>query len=568
MTQILEYFTLGKSFTLGFEMYRFNSTTRTWTNEGAFTALMTWTPAPAGYPSSNDYLTGEVKNGSSTVVGKLTMGWVSKYLRKATVEIDCVAGSEAPLHNGDGIDWQDIFAEVGWDVTVDVSDPNVAPPSGTSWSDAELHQAMLARRDASNLDAEWRYHILAVHFLDSTPRGIMYDAFGTDSNNVPREGVGISSHWMIPNTSTWGLVKGQRFGAATKPFYRTAVHELGHAMGLYHNTVDNGFMNTTDVIAAAATPATPFPNNIKWSFAGDDQQRLRHFPDIYARPGGTPFGTSYATTPLSPVDMAVDVEGLELHVSALLAAVPLGAPVRVHVELVNASGEPILAPASLHMKTGFVRGAVVDPAGTVRTFSPLVRCIEEHPLDVLERGKHLSQSLTLLRGGDGALFPMPGMHRVIVEVHWDVGGVEYRVVGETSMMVTSAVNDAHAQAALKVLSTPDALLTLVLGGDHIEDGIEAIRTALNNPVLRPHFAYIEAKRLAECFGQRKANLKAAAALIDDSTVMSPAEIKKAATLVKAEKRDSEGAKSLAKTLKSKANVLNGDAETREMLAAL
>jgi hypothetical protein len=288
-------------------------------------------------------------------------------------------------------------------------------------------------------------------------------------------------------------------------------------MVLYHNTVDNGIMNTTDVIAAAATPATPFPNNIKWSFAADDQRRLRHFPDIYARPGGTPFGTSYATTPLSPVDMAVDVEGLELHVSALLAAVPLGAPVRVHVELVNASGDPVLAPASLQMKTGFVRGSVVDPAGTGRTFSPLVRCIEEHPLDVLEGGKDLSQSHTLLRGGEGALFPMPGMHRVIVEVHWDVSGVEYRVVGETSVMVTAAV---------------------------------------------------EAKRLAERFGQRKANLKAAAALIDDSTVMSPAEIKKVATLVKAEKRDSEGAKSLAKTLKSKANVLNGDAEIRETLAAL
>jgi hypothetical protein len=136
VTQILEFFTVGKSFTLGFEMYRFNSTTRTWTNEGAFTALMTWTPAPAGYPSSNDYLTGEVKNGSGTVVGKLTMGWVSKYLRKATVEIDCVAGSEAPLDNGEGIDWKDIFEEVGWDATVDVSDPNVAPPTRThgGWS--------------------------------------------------------------------------------------------------------------------------------------------------------------------------------------------------------------------------------------------------------------------------------------------------------------------------------------------------------------------------------------------------------------------------------------------------
>ena len=62
-------------------------------------------------------------------------------------------------------------------------------------------------------------------------------------------------------------------------------------------------------------------------------------------------------------------------------------------------------------------------------------------------------------------------------------------------MVTPPVDDAHAEAALKVLTTPDALLTLALGGDHLDEGIEAIQAALDNPVLRPHFAYIEAKRV-------------------------------------------------------------------------
>jgi hypothetical protein len=37
VTQILEHFTVGNSFTLGFEMYRF-AAPNTWTNEGAFTA--------------------------------------------------------------------------------------------------------------------------------------------------------------------------------------------------------------------------------------------------------------------------------------------------------------------------------------------------------------------------------------------------------------------------------------------------------------------------------------------------------------------------------------------------
>lgn len=205
VTQVLEGLTLGTSFTLGFEMHRFNSATSTWTNEGAFTAQMTWSAAPAGYPSSNDYLTGTVKNAANAAVGTLTMGWISKYLRKATIEIDRVALAEAPLDNGTGFDWKAAGNTIDWDYNVLISESNIAEPSGESWSDAECHAAMLAHRDASNLDAEWRYHILAVRLLDSTPRGIMYDAFATDSNHVPREGAAIAANWIIPKTAEWGL---------------------------------------------------------------------------------------------------------------------------------------------------------------------------------------------------------------------------------------------------------------------------------------------------------------------------------------------------------------------------
>ncbi|HEY5870092.1 MAG TPA: hypothetical protein VI542_31750, partial [Candidatus Tectomicrobia bacterium] len=369
----------------------------------------------------------------------------------------------------------------------------------------------------------------------------------------------------------WGTVQGMRFGTVTAPYFRTAVHETGHAMGLYHNTADNGFMNTTDVIASnSLTPGSPaFPNNVQWSFNAEDAKRLRHMPDIYARPGGLPFGTSYATTPISPTDFGVVIEDLELHVSPLLESVPLGAPVRVNVELVNTSEkQPVFAPTTLSMKSGLVRGTVVDPNGTVRTFVPLLRCIEEEPTGTLEPGQRITHSITLLRGAQGALFPLPGAYRISVEAHWDHGGVEATATGEANVMVTSVVDDAHAHAALKVLSTPDALLTLVFGGDHLKDGIEAIQTALKNPVLRPHFAHIEAKRLAERFGRRRANLRAAAELIDDSTVMSPAEIKKTAMLVKAGGVDNAPGKTIVQRLKRKVTVLDVGDEIKDIVDSL
>jgi hypothetical protein len=75
-----------------------------------------------------------------------------------------------------------------------LSQQNVRETSGNSWSNAELHAALLAHREKIDLDAEWRYHILAVKNLDATERGIMYDVGATDSDKVSREGIGIATH--------------------------------------------------------------------------------------------------------------------------------------------------------------------------------------------------------------------------------------------------------------------------------------------------------------------------------------------------------------------------------------
>ena len=568
VTQILETFTLENSFTLGFELYRFDHTNRSWTNDGAFAAEMMWLPAPPGYPSTSQYLRGQVRNSAGRITGTLTMGWVSAHLRRATIEIDRVAASETPLENGAGIGWQQVFEDVGWEVTIDESDSSLGEPSGESWSDAEMHAEMLARRDAANLDAEWRYHLICVRRIDSTERGIMYDNGGTDSNKIPREGAGIASHWRIPDQAQWGLVRGMRFGEATAPYYRTAVHELGHAFGLYHNTADLGFMNTTDVIAASATPPQQFPQNIRWAWAADDAKRLRHMPDMWVRPGGIAFGASFSSAPISPDDLIVEAEELELRVSPLMEAVPFGAPVRVNFTLTNAGETPMPVPASLSLKSGFVKGKVVGPSGVARSYWPLVRCIEQHELRELAPGESTSYSMTLLRGAEGALFPSSGPHTVVVEIEWDVGGISLATRGQTAVVVTPPVDDAHAEAALRVLSTPDAHLTLALGGDHLDQGIEAIQVALDNPVLRPHYAVVEAKRLGKRFRDRKADVKAAAALIDDASVMSPTEIKHAAELVQNGDADSRPAKNLAKTLQDKLRSVAVDSETEDLVRAL
>ena len=160
-----------------------------------------------------------------------------------------------------------------------------------------MHETMLKRRRRVDLDSESRYHVLCVRRLSSTERGLMYDNAATDSNDVPREGIGIGTGWVAAQPF-WGSLVGRRFGEATSSYFRTALHEVGHAMGLQHNVADFGVMNTTDVLARRATQPA-FPENALWSFAADDRHRLRHLPDPWSVPAAYR-SASHSSQRLSP----------------------------------------------------------------------------------------------------------------------------------------------------------------------------------------------------------------------------------------------------------------------------
>jgi hypothetical protein len=263
---------------------------------------------------------------------------------------------------------------------------------------------------------------------------------------------------------------------------------------------------------------SPFPNYIKLEFQAEDLDRLRFGPDVTVRPGTSfhDFGPLYEDP--APTWAA----GLKLEAEPLLDAIPFGAPARIKIKITNTTGQPQSAPISLSLRTGIIDGSVVDPDGNERTFWPLKKWEDSDPGGILGPYATRTYAMTLLRGAQKALFPMAGDHKVRIRATWRWKENNFYLEAPTKVRVTGPFDDDHRAAALRILSTPDTLFSIAIGGDHLIEGNKAIDFAMRNPILRPHFAIIRAK--LHLIGPREVSLDEACALIDDKVVMSFDEI--------------------------------------------
>jgi hypothetical protein len=641
-----------KNVSLSVSVYEFKQDTL-WRNPGSrWVCLTKFTPT--GY---KEYFEGNVLDqDSGQIVGTLTMCKVSERLRRATVVIHCSKGVKSfpgyGILKGKAADvkkaWKVAFEEAGWEIRLDLKrKSDLQPADGKGeWTIGELQQALHVihirqtvpagriktaenkqilekmtplqiqkhfpdlSRFTDPLDTEWVYQLLCVPRIDGFDRGVMFDPYGSDSENLPREGAAVAAEWKFgadaeellkdnPTDSQkdqaeqielmWGTAYApdpQQLQAVHKAYFRVGVHEIGHAMGLGHNFKDDGFMNTTDSIAednlkelnkrtdadnaalqairnaslqaigfkglkpgptyprkAAAfvkssakntfgpqvndlidaaneLKVRPFPWLIKEHFQADDLNRLRFGPDVTIRPG-TSFNDS---GPLFGDEQPMPAEGLKLKVSPLLDAIPFGAPARIKLRITNTSSQNQKVPISLSLKTGVVTGSVVDPDGIERTFWPLKKWEDSDPGRILPAYESRTFTMTLLRGAQKALFPVAGDHRVKVRATWQRNGKSVCLDDQTIVHVNAPIDDNHRATALKILSTPDTLFSVAIIGDHLIEGNKAVQAAVDNPILRPHFAVIRAKLLLT--GPRKPplDLDEACDLIDDSVVMSFDEI--------------------------------------------
>ncbi len=418
--------------------------------------------------------------------GSVTLAWVSKFFRRAVLEIDTLVGAVPPAPVSDGASgteyFDTIFAKTGWQLSVVQDQVNVPVPAGVvatnCWTPADLHALMTTvRNPATDLDAEWRVHMIIVPAKLGCSRGIMYDQIG-----VPREGCASFSDdgYPITDSANFGVAANRKQRDIPRAYLRSATHELTHTLNQIHQeqetSPDNSIMTTTPSVAdvlGGPTTGEPgvFPDQIKLAHNTNVRHHLNHMPDPVIRPGGWPFASWFPTGAPQAADRHdFAPTELELKVTAASPRIALGQPLELAWTMSNTSRETLRAPNDVSIESLFGTITVSDAEGRERPVRPFAIVCDHAKIGLLEAGKSVAASAQVFWSTAGFAFERPGRYHVDVAVSWTAQGVLVGVHSGIDIFVDYPSSDADNHAAGLVLH-PEVGKWVALGGNayHLEE---------------------------------------------------------------------------------------------------
>jgi hypothetical protein len=411
--------------------------------------------------------------------GAVTLGWVSKFFRRATLEIDTLKGAVPPAPvpgPAGGTEFFDtIFARTGWLLSVNGDQLNVPVPGGVTptncWSSPDLHALMSGvRNPATDLDREWRVHLVVVPARLGCSRGVMYDQIG-----VPREGCASFSDdgYPVSDSSNFGVAANQKQRDIPRAYLRSATHEVTHTLNQIHQesetTADNSIMTTTpsvaDVLGGPGTGAPGvFPDQIALVHNATVRHHLNHMPDPVIRPGGWPFASWFPTgAPQASDRLDFASSELALDVTCESDRVALGQPLAVSWTLTNRSAVALRAPNDVSIEALFATITIVDGDGRERPMRAYEIICDHARLEMLEPGESVSASARVFWSTSGFAFERPGRYQVNVAVSWSAQGVLIGAQDGVEVFVDYPASDVDNRAAGLVMHE-EVGKWVVLGG--------------------------------------------------------------------------------------------------------
>jgi hypothetical protein len=449
----------------------------------------------------------EFLSGAGAVTARHVCPFQSTYFRTVQLEQDQVAGM-TPFNEYDTgslpapppkrkLTIPSAYAEAGVEVQVGgVS--NVVPTAGIgpSWSNAELHNAMVTHFSLWRDTPQWKVWLLTadLHELGPSLHGIMFDQQGRQ-----RQGCAVF-HRDLGGTTP---------DKQRRQLY-TCVHELGHCFNLYHS-FHKQYMTPPQPNRLGALSWMNYPRNYQptsgpagepafWSafpfeFDMPELVHLRHGFRNDVIFGANPFGTGAALEDGELFAPALeDASGLHLELRGR-TSFRLGEPVVTELKLSTTDLRGREVNAELHPNFGFMQVAIRHPSGRVQVYRPyLEHCLEPRMavLDAAQPAVYTSAYLGF--GRDGLYFDSPGLYQLRA-VYLAADGS--RVVSNTfSVRVRSPLTDADDALADAYLGDEQGALFYLRGSDsdHLRNGNAAFDEVVERFPDHPLTAYAQMVR--------------------------------------------------------------------------
>jgi len=314
------------------------------------------------------------------------------------------------------------YAEAGLELQV-AGAPNVIPVStagpgaAPTWSDSELHNAMVNHFSLFANVPQWRVWLLVATAHEDGYRGIMFDY--TDA--FQRQGCAVF----------YDAIKGTD-AASQRAQLRTYVHELGHAFNLLHSWQKNlavppqplgpngglgdlSWMN----YAWKYQPPPPAPGGeaaywtaFPYQFTDNELVHVRHGFYKNVIMGANAFAKGAAEIdPDMLDDPIVDNSGLALELRSK-ETFEQGEPIVVELKLSTTDLRGIETHGYLHPNDDFVTIAIRQPSGRTVTYRPLLRrCADETRTIRLDSAQPATYGSAYVGyGRDGFYFEQPGQY--------------------------------------------------------------------------------------------------------------------------------------------------------------
>jgi hypothetical protein len=439
----------------------------------------------------------------STAGATYACPFVSRHFRTITFEQDSVAGTVPFVSYDTGslpqpanspartLTVSSAYGEAGVELLVGGT-PNVVPVSAAgpgaaaTWSDSELHAAMVNHFSKFSNSPRWQVWLLVATTHEGGYRGIMFDA----SDAFQRQGAAVF----------YDAIKGNDANSQRAQL-RTYVHEIGHAFNLLHswqkNLADppqplgpNGGLGDLSWMNYAWKYQPPAPDvggeaaywsKFAFQFTDRELAHLRHGLYKNVIMGANAFAKGAAEVDPDLFDDPIsDASGLALELRSK-GTFEYGEPVVVELKLATTDLRGSATHTYLHPKDDFVTIAIRQPSGRTVVYRPLMpRCADEGPTVILDADKPaVYDSAFIGYGRDGLYFEAPGEYALRAQYIASDGS---RVVSPVlRLRVRSPLSRADEHVGELLMGPEQGQLLYLLGSDadSLQTGNEAFDELLD-----------------------------------------------------------------------------------------